>query len=83
MTASHQFTEPTDWPTAADYADMDVHCVTSTARDVARYSGAQLAPLVSDLIEAREHINDAIAKAEAHQERATMARLPLEIVHVH
>jgi hypothetical protein len=78
MTASHQFTEPTDWPSAADYADMDVHCVTSTARDVARYSGAQLAPFADDLREAREALNDAIAKAEAHTDRASMARLPFE-----
>lgn len=78
MTASHQFTEPFDWPSPADYADMDVHCVTSTAADVARYSGAQLAPFVADMIAARDALNEAIAKAEAHNERVTMARLPFE-----
>lgn len=81
MTASHQFTEPVDWPSPSDYADMDVHCVTSTAADVARYSGAQLAPMVADLREARDALNDAIAKAEQHIDRASQARLPFERMH--
>jgi hypothetical protein len=78
MTVSHQFTEPLDWPSPADCADMDVHCVTSTAADVARYSGAQLAPFVADMIAARDALNEAIAKTERHIDRAAMARLPFE-----
>jgi hypothetical protein len=42
-----------------------------------------LAPSLPDLIEARETLNDAIAKAEAHIERVGMARLPLETTNVH
>jgi hypothetical protein len=33
------------------------------------------------MIQAREALNDAIAKAEAHHDRAGMARLPFERTH--
>jgi hypothetical protein len=86
MTASHSFTEPRDpfsyWAgEEPDTVGLDAYCVLASATDLRRCQGVQLADHLADLVEAREALNDAIAKAEAHRERAGMDRLPFGSLH--
>lgn len=73
MTTTHIF--PPAYAEPVTDTEYGAHCLWSEARAIRAAPAAELAVEIDTLREAREAINDAIAKAERHLERNGMATL--------
>lgn len=72
MSAGHAFTEPTLAVRDEEYLS---HCIWSEARALRSMTGADLAAERELIEDAREMLNDALAKADAHIARQSMPSL--------
>ena len=62
--------------------EYGAHCLLSEALELRRLPVAEIAAEREIIIEAREALNDVLARIDLHNERAGTAPLPLEMTHV-